>query len=113
MPGSKGSIDIVDTRSGSYVGSITVDDSDPAGLAPDPRTSKMYVVLGLTSRVAVTRSQEAGGSDYVANHWGPLPHALALDAVHQRLFVGSRIKKGHIYKPTEDDHHGCHERQSH
>jgi DNA-binding beta-propeller fold protein YncE len=93
VPGSKGSIEIVDTRSGTYVGSITVDDSDPAGLALDPGTSKMYVVLGMTSRVAVIDRKKRE----VLTTWpitgGPLPHALALDAVHQRLFIGSRIKK--------------------
>ena len=59
----------------------------------------MYVVLGMTSRVAVIDRKKRE----VLTTWpitgGPLPHALALDAVHQRLFVGSRIKKGHIYKP--------------
>ncbi len=33
--GTKGSIEIVDTKNGTYAGSITVDDSDPAGLALD------------------------------------------------------------------------------
>jgi hypothetical protein len=30
---------------------------------------------------------------------GPLPHALGLDVAHHRLFIGSRVKKGHLYKP--------------
>src|SRR6266480_4687436 len=30
---------------------------------------------------------------------GQLPHALGMDAVHHRLFIGSRVKPGHLYKP--------------
>src|ERR1700686_2282222 len=51
--GTKGSIEIVDTKNGTYAGSITLDDNDPAGLALDPVTGKLYVVLGATSRVTV------------------------------------------------------------
>jgi hypothetical protein len=97
--GTKGSIEIVDTKNGTYVGSITLDDNDPAGLALDPSTSKLYVVLGATSRVAVIDREKRA----VVAMWpitgGPLPHALGLDVAHHRLFIGSRVKKGHIYKP--------------
>jgi hypothetical protein len=99
IPGAKGSIEIVDTRTGTYAGSITVEDADPAGLALDPSGSKLYVVLGMTSRLAVIDRRKRE----VINSWpitdGPLPHALALDVAHNRLFIGSRVKKGHIYKP--------------
>jgi len=96
--GTKGSIEIVDTKSGTYAGSITVDDSDPAGLALDG-TGKLYVVLGATSQVAVVDLKKR----QVVASWpiteGPLPHALGMDPVHRRLFIGSRVKPGHIYKP--------------
>ncbi|MCU1297945.1 MAG: hypothetical protein JWO91_2223 [Acidobacteriaceae bacterium] len=97
--GTKGSIEIVDTKTGTYVGSIVLDDNDPAGLALDPASPKMYVVLGATSRVAVI---DRNKREVVAT-WpitdGPLPHALGFDAAHRRLFIGSRVKPGHLYKP--------------
>lgn len=98
-PGSKGSIEIVDTKTGTYAGSITLDDNDPAGLALDPNSPRMYVVLGATSQVAVIDRDKRA----VVSSWpitgGPLPHALALDAAHHRLFIASRVKPGHLYKP--------------
>jgi len=99
IEGTKGSIEIVDTKTGTYAGSITLDDNDPAGLALDPVTTKMYVVLGATSRVAVIdlKKREVVATWPITG--GPLPHALALDATHHRLFIGSRVKKGHVYKP--------------
>jgi len=27
------------------------------------------------------------------------PHAVGLDAAHHRLLIGSRVKRGHLYKP--------------
>ena len=97
--GTKGSVEIVDTKSGTYVGSITLDDNDPAGLALDPASTRLYVVLGATSQVAVIDRQKRS----VIASWpitgAPLPHALGLDAAHHRLFIGSRVKRGHIYKP--------------
>jgi hypothetical protein len=30
---------------------------------------------------------------------GPEPHAVDMDAAHHRLFIGSRVKRSHIYKP--------------
>jgi DNA-binding beta-propeller fold protein YncE len=97
--GTKGSIEIVDTKNGTYAGSITLDDNDPAGLALDPSTSKLYVVLGATSRVAVIDREKRAVVDMWPITGGPLPHALGLDVDHHRLFIGSRVKKGHIYKP--------------
>jgi len=99
IEGTKGSIEIVDTKTGTYAGSITLDDNDPAGLALDSTTERMYVVLGATSRVAVIdlKKREVVASWPIIG--GPLPHALALDASHHRLFIGSRVKKGHLYKP--------------
>ncbi len=99
IEGSKGSIEIVDTKTGTYAGSIMLDDNDPAGLALDPVTTRMYVVLGATSRVAVIdlKKREVVATWPITG--GPLPHALTLDATHHRLFIGSRVKKGHLYKP--------------
>ncbi|HZR31385.1 MAG TPA: hypothetical protein VFA76_05995 [Terriglobales bacterium] len=96
---TKGSIEIVDTKAGSYVGAITLDDNDPAGLALDPGSPRMYVVLGQTSRVAVIDREKRAVVALWPITGGPLPHALGLDAAHRRLFIGSRVKKGHIYKP--------------
>jgi len=99
--GTQGSIEIVDTKNEIYAGSIKLDDNDPAGLALDPATPRLYVVLGATSQVAVIDRQKRA----VIASWpitgGPLPHALGMDAVHHRLFIGSRVKRGHLYKPAK------------
>jgi hypothetical protein len=97
--GTKASIEMVDTKAGAYVGSIVLDDNDPAGLALDPTSAKMYVVLGTTSKVAVidrNRHQVMAAWPITS---GPLPHALGFDSAHRRLFIGSRVKPGHLYKP--------------
>jgi len=98
--GTKGSVEIVDTKNGTYLGHITLEDNDPAGLALDPSSSKLYVVLGATSRVAVIdREKREVTAMWPITSDAPLPHALGMDAAHHRLFIGSRVKKGHIYKP--------------
>jgi hypothetical protein len=97
--GTKGSIEIVDTKSGTYAGNIVLDDNDPAGLALDPTSARLYVVLGATSRVAVIDRNKREVMTMWPITGGPLPHALGLDAVHRRLFIGSRVKPGHLYKP--------------
>ncbi len=97
--GTKGSIEIVDTNAGKYAGNVVLDDNDPAGLALDPESDRMYVILGATSRVAVIdRNQRKVIAIWPITN-GPLPHALGFDATHRRLFVGSRVKPGHLYKP--------------
>jgi len=97
--GIKGSIEIVDIKNGKYAGSIEVDGLNPAGLALDPASPKLYVVMGDTSQVVVIDREKRA----VLATWpitgGPEPHALALDAAHHRLFIGSRVKPGHLYKP--------------
>jgi DNA-binding beta-propeller fold protein YncE len=98
-PGTKGSIEIFDTKAGKYVGAITVDDSDPAGLALDTKTPRMFVVLGATSQVAVIDRNKRTVTALWPITGGPLPHALELDAANHRLFIGSRVKAGHVYKP--------------
>jgi DNA-binding beta-propeller fold protein YncE len=97
--GIKGSIEIVDTKAGKYVGSIDVEGLNPAGLALDPQSSKLYVVTGDTSNVIVIDRQQRK----VLATWpitgGPEPHAVAFDGAHHRLLIGSRVKRSHIYKP--------------
>jgi len=96
---AKGSIEIVDTKAGKYVGAITVDDNDPAGLALDANTPRMFVVLGATSQVAVIDRNKRTVTASWPITGGPLPHALGFDAANHRLFIGSRVKPGHLYKP--------------
>ena len=56
-------------------------------------------MLGQTSRVAVIDREKRAVVALWPITGGPLPHALGLDAAHHRLFIGSRVQKGHIYKP--------------
>lgn len=97
--GIKGSVEIVDTKSGKYVGSIEVEGLNPAGLALDPKSSKLYVVTGDTSNVIVIDRDQRK----VLATWpitgGPEPHAVAFDGARHRLLIGSRVKRSHIYKP--------------
>jgi hypothetical protein len=97
--GVKGSIEIVDLKAGKLAGSIEVDGLNPAGLALDPASPRMFVVMGDTSNVVVIDREKRT----VIATWpitgGPEPHAVALDAAHHRLFIGSRVKRSHIYKP--------------
>src|SRR4030088_1771695 len=48
--GAKGSIEIVDLKNGKLVGSIEVDGLNPAGLALDPASPRLFVVMGDTSQ---------------------------------------------------------------
>ncbi len=97
--GIKGSIEIVDIKNGKYAGNIEVDGLNPAGLALDPASPKLYVVMEDTSQVVVIDREKRA----VVATWpitgGPEPHAVALDAAHHRLFIGSRVKPGHVYRP--------------
>jgi DNA-binding beta-propeller fold protein YncE len=97
--GIKGSIEIVDLKNGKYAGNIETEGQNPAGLVLDPSSPKMYVVMGDTSQVVVIDRERRA----VLATWpitgGPEPHAVALDAAHHRLLIGSRVKRGHLYKP--------------
>lgn len=97
--GPKGSIEIVDVKSGTFVGSIDVTGQNPAGLALDTTSPNLYVVMGDTSNVVVIDRQKRA----VIATWpitgGPEPHAVAIDGPNRRLFIGSRVKRGHLYKP--------------
>ena len=97
--GPKGSIEIVDVHNGSLVASIAVEGKNPAGLVLDPSHYRLYVVMGDTSQVVVIDREKRA----VIASWpitgGPEPHAVALDAPNHRLFIGSRVKRSHVYKP--------------
>jgi DNA-binding beta-propeller fold protein YncE len=97
--GIKGSIEIVDLKNGKYVGNIETEGQNPAGLVLDPASPKLYAVMGDTSQVVVIDREKRA----VIATWpitgGPEPHAVALDAAHHRLLIGSRVKRGHLYKP--------------
>ncbi len=97
--GVKGSIEIVDLKNGKLVGSIEVDGLNPAGLVLDPASPRMFVVMGDTSQVVVIDRERRAVIAMWPITGGPEPHAVALDADHHRLFVGSRVKRSHIYKP--------------
>ena len=95
----KGSVEIVDTKTGTRVGNIKLDGTDPSGIAFDAATPRMFVILGDTARVqGIDRDKRA-----IIATWeitgGTQPHTVAIDTAHHRLFVGARIKPGHIYKP--------------
>src|SRR6202795_87723 len=104
------SIDIVDTMNAKLVSSIKLPGGDPAGITIDPAGKRLYVTMGDivegNSHVAVVDLEKR---DVVAQ-WpitgGPVPHTAGLDAVHHRLFVGSRtvahtgnVGGGHQYEP--------------
>jgi DNA-binding beta-propeller fold protein YncE len=104
------SIEIVDTRTAKFLGSIQLPGADPAGIAIEPSGKRLYVTMGDIvegeSHVAVVNLEKRA----VESEWpitgGPVPHAAGLDADHHRLFVGSRIKPhtaeiggGHQHEP--------------
>src|SRR6202035_3895617 len=86
--GPKGSIEIVDVKSATLVGSIDVEGKNPAGLELDPFLSKRYVVVGEPSEVVLIDLQKRA----VIATWpipvAPEPHSVAIDAPTRRLFIG-------------------------
>jgi DNA-binding beta-propeller fold protein YncE len=95
----KGSVEIVDTKTGQRAGNIKVDGTDPSGIAFDAATPRMFVVLGDTAQVQVVDREKRA----IIATWeitgGTAPHTVAVDTAHHRLFVGARVKPGHIFKP--------------
>jgi DNA-binding beta-propeller fold protein YncE len=59
----------------------------------------MFVILGDTAQVQVIDR----GTRAITATWeitgGTAPHTVAIDTAHHRLFVGARVKPGHIFKP--------------
>jgi hypothetical protein len=88
------SVEVVDTRTAQLVGSIKLPGGDPAGITIEPSGKRLYVTMGDivdgVSHVAVVDLEKRA----VVAQWpivgGPVPHTAALDAAHNRLFVGSR-----------------------
>jgi DNA-binding beta-propeller fold protein YncE len=95
----KGSVEIVDTKTGARVGNIKLDGTDPSGIAFDAATPRMFVVMGDTAKVHVIDREKRA----VIATWditgGTAPHTVAIDTAHHRLFVGARVKPGHLFKP--------------
>ena len=98
-PTAKGRVDIIDTRRGALVGSVTVDGVDPGGVAFDAGSPRMFVILGDGGRVQVfDRDKRASLAVWQIPN-GMDPHTVAIDTAHHRLFVGSRGKPSHMFKP--------------
>jgi len=95
----KGSVEIVDTKTGTRVGNIKLDGTDPSGIAFDAATPRMFVILGDTAQVQVIDRDKRAITATWEITGGTQPHTVAIDTAHHRLFVGARIKRGHIYKP--------------
>ena len=95
----KGSVEIVDTKTGTRVGNIKLDGTDPSGIAFDAATPRMFVVMGDTAKVQVIDRDKRT----IIATWditgGTAPHTVAIDTAHHRLFVGARVKPGHLFKP--------------
>jgi len=95
----KGSVEIVDTKTGQRAGNIKLDGTDPSGIAFDAATPRMFVVLGDTAQVQVVDREKRT----IIATWeitgGTAPHTVAIDTANHRLFVGARVKPGHIFKP--------------
>jgi len=104
------SIEIVDTKTAKLVGSVKLPGGDPAGVTIEPSGKRLYVAMGDIvkgeSHVEVVDLEKR----VIASEWpisgGPVPHTAGIDAVHHRLFVGSRMKPhtgeiggGHQYEP--------------
>ena len=104
------SIDIVDTETAKLLGSIKLPGGDPSGLAMEPSGRRMYVgmgdVIGGECHTQVIDLQKRA----VIADWpitgAPVPHTAAVDEVHHRLFLGSRMRQhegeiggGHQYEP--------------
>jgi DNA-binding beta-propeller fold protein YncE len=86
----------VDLKAGTFVGSIEVEGMNPAGLVLDPTSPRLYVVMGDTSQVLVIDLEKRAGIATWPITGGPEPHAVSLDTANHRLFIGSRVKRGHV-----------------
>ena len=98
-----GSIEIVDTRAGKLVGSIKMDGQEPAAIILDPKANLLYAGMGdVVNGESVVKVVDLNKRAIVAT-WpitgGPQPHTANIDAVHHRLFLGSRLGGGHTVEP--------------
>jgi len=99
----QGSIEIVDTRSAQRIASIPLHVDEPAGLALDRDRARLYVGIGdVVQGQSVVKVIDTHQRAVVAE-WpipgGPQPHVAAVDPLHQRLFLGSRLGGGHTAEP--------------
>ena len=104
------SIEIVDTESGKLLGTVKLPGGDPSGIAMEPSGKRMYVAMGdVIGGESHTQVIDLEKRSIIAD-WpitgAPVPHAAAVDAVHHRLFVGSRMRQhegeiggGHQFEP--------------
>lgn len=104
------SIEIVDTESGKLLGTVKLPGGDPSGIAMEPSGKRMYVAMGdVIGGESHTQVVDLEKRSIIAD-WpitgAPVPHAAAVDAVHHRLFVGSRMRQhegeiggGHQFEP--------------
>jgi hypothetical protein len=99
----EGSIEIVDTRAAKLVGSIKMEGQEPAAIILDPVANRLYSGMGdVENGESVVKVVDTAKRAIVAS-WpatgGPQPHVAGLDAVHHRLFLGSRMGGGHTGEP--------------
>ena len=99
----EGSIEIVDTREAKVVGSIKMEGQEPAAIALDPGANRLYAGMGdVVNGESVVKVVDTAKRAIVAV-WpiagAPQPHVAGLDAVHHRLFLGSRLGGGHTTEP--------------
>src|SRR4030088_2293636 len=95
----KGSVEILDTKTGQRIGNIKLDGTDPSGIAFAAATPRMFVVMGDTAQVQVIDREKRSLIATWEIPGGTAPHTVAIDTAHHRLFVGARVKPGHIFKP--------------
>jgi DNA-binding beta-propeller fold protein YncE len=98
-----GTIEIVDTKAAKLVGSIKMDGNDPAGIILDRAANRLYVGMGdVVNGESVVKVIDTNKRAVIAE-WpitgGPQPHTAGLDAIHHRLFMGSRLGGGHNVDP--------------
>jgi len=99
----QGSIEIIDARSAQQVGRIPLQVDEPAGLALDRDAGRLYVGVGdVVHGQSVVKVIDTRQRAVIAE-WpipgGPQPHVAAIDSMHRRLFIGSRLGGGHTAEP--------------
>lgn len=104
------SIEIVDTKAAKLLGTIKLPGGDPSGMAMEPSGKRLFVAMGdVIDGESHTQVIDLEKRAIVAD-WpitgAPVPHTAAVDEVHHRLFVGSRMRQhegeiggGHQYEP--------------
>jgi len=102
--GSKeASIEIIDTKAAKLIGSIKMEGQEPAGIVLDPVANRLYAGMGDVvngeSVVKVVDTEKRAIISEWSTAGGPQPHVAGLDAVHHRLFMGSRLGGGHNVDP--------------